>query len=81
MAYEQVDLAGVTLTSLSITEVSMAKPGNFSFVLRGYVRKWRHMSEDASRFNRQSDGIFLLTSAETIDIFPEVPPVSINQRV
>jgi hypothetical protein len=43
MAYEQVDLAGVTFRDFIDNKSANGEPGNFSFVLRGYVRKW--MSE------------------------------------
>jgi hypothetical protein len=40
MAYEQVDLAGVTFKDFVDNRAADGSPGNFSFVLRGYVRKW-----------------------------------------
>jgi hypothetical protein len=40
MAYEQVDLAGVTFRDFIDNKAANGEPGNFSFVLRGYVRKW-----------------------------------------
>ena len=40
MAYEQVDLAGVTFTDFVANKTAKGEAGNFSFVLRGYVRKW-----------------------------------------
>ncbi|MFZ1813719.1 MAG: hypothetical protein WBO55_03420 [Rhizobiaceae bacterium] len=40
MAYEQVDLAGVTFTDFINNKTARGEAGNFSFVLRGYVRKW-----------------------------------------
>ncbi len=40
MAYEQVDLAGVTFKDFIDNHASDGSPGKFSFVLRGYVRKW-----------------------------------------
>jgi hypothetical protein len=43
MAYESVDLAGVTFRDFIDNKAANGEPGNFSFVLRGYVRKW--MSE------------------------------------
>jgi hypothetical protein len=42
MAYEQVDLAGVTFDEFIDNRSVDGEPGNFSFVLRGYVRKWRN---------------------------------------
>ncbi len=42
MAYEQVDLAGVTFTDFIANKTSAGEDANFSFVLRGYVRKWLH---------------------------------------
>lgn len=40
MAYEQVDLAGVTFKDFIENRAADGNPGKFSFVLRGYVRKW-----------------------------------------
>jgi hypothetical protein len=40
MAYEQVDLAGVTYKDFIENRAADGQPGKFSFVLRGYVRKW-----------------------------------------
>jgi hypothetical protein len=40
MAYEQVDLAGVTFKDFIENRGLDGQPAKFSFVLRGYVRKW-----------------------------------------
>ena len=40
MAFEQVDLAGVPFRDFIENKAADGSPGNFSFVLRGYVRKW-----------------------------------------
>ena len=40
MAYEQVDLAGVTFKDFVDNKAADGTPGKFSFVLRGYVKKW-----------------------------------------
>ncbi len=40
MAYEQVDLAGVTFNNFIANKAASGRAGKFSFVLRGYVRKW-----------------------------------------
>jgi hypothetical protein len=40
MAYEQVDVAGVTFKDFIENRTADGQPGKFSFVLRGYVRKW-----------------------------------------
>jgi len=40
MAYEQVDLAGVTFKDFIENRATDGSPSKFSFVLRGYVRKW-----------------------------------------
>lgn len=40
MAYEQVDLSGVTFKDFIDNRAADGQPGKFSFVLRGYVRKW-----------------------------------------
>jgi hypothetical protein len=49
MAYEQVDLAGVTFKDFVDNRAADGTPGKFSFVLRGYVRKW--CSEIEEQFN------------------------------
>ncbi len=41
MAYEQVDLSGVTFTDFVANRNAMGQSDNNSFVLRGYVRKWQ----------------------------------------
>ena len=40
MAYEQVDVAGVTFKDFIENRTPDGQNGKFSFVLRGYVRKW-----------------------------------------
>lgn len=40
MAYEAVDLAGVTYSDFANNKTASGDEANFSFVLRGYVRKW-----------------------------------------
>ena len=40
MAFEQVDLAGVTFNDFINNKAADGSSTNFSFVLRGYVRKW-----------------------------------------
>lgn len=40
MAYEQVDLAGVTFSDFTANKTAEGADADFSFVLRGYVRKW-----------------------------------------
>jgi hypothetical protein len=40
MAYEQVDVAGVTFKDFIENRAADGSQGKFSFVLRGYVRKW-----------------------------------------
>jgi hypothetical protein len=49
MAYEQVDLSGVTFKDFVENRAADGTPGKFSFVLRGYVRKW--CSEIDEQFN------------------------------
>lgn len=41
MAYEAVDLAGVTFSSFIENRTAAGQDAGYSFVLRGYVRKWR----------------------------------------
>jgi hypothetical protein len=50
MAYEQVDVAGVTFKDFIDNRTADGQPGKFSFVLRGYVRKW--CSEIDQEFSR-----------------------------
>jgi hypothetical protein len=40
MAYEQVDVASVTFKDFIENRAADGQPGKFSFVLRGYVKKW-----------------------------------------
>lgn len=40
MAYEQVDLAGVTFSDFIANKNAKGENASFSFVLRGYVKKW-----------------------------------------
>ena len=40
MAYEQADVAGVTFKDFIDNRAADGSQGKFSFVLRGYVRKW-----------------------------------------
>lgn len=40
MAYEQVDLAGVTFSDFIANKTPKGQDADYSFVLRGYVRKW-----------------------------------------
>jgi len=40
MAYEQVDLAGVTFSDFVANKTPKGQDADYSFVLRGYVRKW-----------------------------------------
>ena len=49
MAYEQVDVAGVTFKDFIDNRTADGHAGKFSFVLRGYVRKW--CSEIDEEFN------------------------------
>jgi hypothetical protein len=40
MAYEQVELAGVPFSNFIANRTADGRPGNYSLVLRGYVRTW-----------------------------------------
>ena len=40
MAYEQVELAGVPFSSFIGNKTAQGRSGNYSLVLRGYVRTW-----------------------------------------
>ncbi len=50
MAYEQVDLAGVTFSDFIANKTPKGQDANYSFVLRGYVRKW--MSDVDKEFEK-----------------------------
>lgn len=52
MAYEQVDLAGVTFNNFTDNKTSEGQSAGYSFVLRGYVRKW--LEELEAEFKRLS---------------------------
>ncbi|WP_038036702.1 hypothetical protein [Thermopetrobacter sp. TC1] len=54
MAYEAVDLAGVTFSDFINNRTADGQPGNFSFTLRGYVRKW------LSDIDEQFEGLELI---------------------
>lgn len=40
MSYEQIDLSGVSFTDFINNKTANGRDANFSFVLRGYARKW-----------------------------------------
>jgi hypothetical protein len=63
MAYEQVDVAGVTFKDFIENRAADGQPGKFSFVLRGYVRKW--CSEIDQEFARVKLIQDLLTGGRT----------------
>jgi hypothetical protein len=50
MAYEQVDVAGVTFKDFIDNRAADGSAGKFSFVLRGYARKW--CAENDEQFAR-----------------------------
>jgi hypothetical protein len=56
MAYEQVDVAGVTFKDFIDNRAADGSQGKFSFVLRGYVRKWcAEIDEQFSRVKMLQD--------------------------
>ena len=56
MAYEQVDLSGDTFKDFIENRANDGQPGKFSFVLRGYVRKWcSEIDEEFSRVKMLQD--------------------------
>jgi hypothetical protein len=56
MAYEQVDVAGVTFKDFIDNRAADGSAGRFSFVLRGYVRKWcSEIDEEFSRVKLLQD--------------------------
>lgn len=58
MAYEQVDVAGVTFKDFIDNRAADGSPGKFSFVLRGYVRKWcSEIDDEFARVKLLSDVI------------------------
>ena len=68
MAYEQVDLAGVTFSDFTSNQNAKGGAGNFSFVLRGYVRKWiSDLDEELERLKLVTDLIEASRSPDTDD--------------
>ena len=64
MAYEQVDLSGVTYKDFIENHSADGQPGKFSFVLRGYVRKWcSEIDEEFARVKMIQD---LLTGGRAL---------------
>jgi hypothetical protein len=52
MAYEQVDLAGVTFKDFIENRLPDGSQGSYSFVLRGYVRRWCYeIDQEFERLN------------------------------
>ena len=50
MAYEQVEIAGVPFSNFIANQAPDGEEGNYSFVLRGYVRTWlRNVSAEFDR--------------------------------
>ncbi len=68
MAYEQVDLAGVTFNNFIANKAADGKPGNYSFVLRGYVRKW------TSEIEAELEKLRLIKDILNQDSEPEAAP-------
>jgi hypothetical protein len=63
MAYEQVDLTGLTFKDFIDNTGPNGAPGNLSFVLRGYVRKWcKDLDQELDRLKLMQG----LTSAKPI---------------
>ena len=54
MAYEQVEVAGVPFSDFVANKTANGRPGNYSLVLRGYVRTW------LSQVNEEYDRVGLL---------------------
>lgn len=50
MAYEQVDISGLPFSDFVANKTARGDNAGFSFVLRGYVRKW--MSDVSTEFDR-----------------------------
>ncbi|MCP4185259.1 MAG: hypothetical protein GY761_18445 [Hyphomicrobiales bacterium] len=72
MAYEQVDLAGVTFSDFTADKNSKGAAGDFSFVLRGYVRKW------ISDLDGELGGLNLITDLIDAATSPDVDGDSDN---
>jgi len=67
MAYEQVDLANVTFKDFVENRNNDGSPAKFSFVLRGYVRKWcNDLYSEFDRLNLLQE----LTSARPVAAQP-----------
>lgn len=72
MAYEQVDLAGVTFTDFINDKTPKGEKANYSFVLRGYVRKWiSDLDQELEKLDLVKN---LLTPAPVEAASPEAPP-------
>ncbi len=54
MAYEAVDLGGLTFSDFAANRTIAGEPANHSFTLRGYVRKW------LSEIDEQFEGLALI---------------------
>lgn len=68
MAYEQVDLAGVTFTDFVENKNADGSDGKFSFVLRGYVRKWLNdLEEEFGRLDLITDLLAASRSSSSSD--------------
>jgi hypothetical protein len=70
MAYEQVDLAGVTFKDFIDNRTADGQTGKFSFVLRGYVKKW------CSEIDEQFAKVRLLQDVVTGGRPPAPPPAA-----
>jgi len=63
MAYELVDLAGVTFSDFVANRNARGGKADFSFVLRGYVRKW--LSDIDQEFEKLEVIKWILSAART----------------
>ncbi len=72
MAYEQVDVANVTLRDFIENKAPDGSAGDYSFVLRGYVRKWcSEIDEEFERLKLMQDIVSGGRSGSKVATAPE----------
>jgi hypothetical protein len=75
MAYEQVDLAGVTFNDFVENRSAAGGAGDFSFVLRGYVRRW--MMDIAEQFEQLN--LLKAVAGDSAEVKPKTGPVPVEE--
>ncbi len=78
MAYEQVDVAGVTFKDFIDNRTADGQAGKFSFVLRGYVKKWcTEIDEQFTKVKLLED---ILTGGRAPAKAPPPPPAPASSK-